>query len=173
MAGPVNELVEVRALSGIYRDWTSTTVAYSHDESWIRHFRVQTTEPDPKFLRLKPGDEVTVWLAGQVAIQNGFIETRQVGYDATRHGIQVDGYSHAWSTTVSSVDPQRDGAQFQNYTFEAIAKRILKPLGLKIRLVNPPKAASEPFKNVSPPPWRDGSRLSGALGRDEGDVAVG
>lgn len=145
----INELVEVKAAGGIFRDWTSATVAYNFEEQSFRHFRLQLAEPDLKTLRLKPGDRVDISMAGKALIKDGYIKVRQVAYDAHRHAVQIDGLGKLGPIGGASVDLS-NGGQFQDQTFEAIANAVLKKGGFKFRMDNPPDGADEKFKNAIP-----------------------
>lgn len=145
-----DELCEVSASSGIYRDWTSVSVRCAYRDP-DRHFQLQVVEVGTlgkgfDYLRLKPGDPVQVSLAGEEVI-GGFVLQRQVAYDARRHAVQVDGKSRGHDITVSSVDTEKTG-QFQNYTFSAIAKKVLAPHGVTYREGKLPEG-DRPFENVA------------------------
>jgi prophage tail gpP-like protein len=143
----IEEYCEVRTTSGIYRDWTNVVVTQSYSSGALpRVFRLQVAEPDAKVLRLKPGDRVDIALAGQVFIQEGYIKTRQVSYDANRHGVQVDGYSKDGPITEASLEV--DGGQYQGYKFDAIAKSVLKKHGLSFKMEGLPPGADEAFRSV-------------------------
>lgn len=142
------EYAEIRSTAGIFRDWTTVAVEYNFDTNQMRSFRFQVAEPSAKTFILKPGDRVDVALAGELVIENGLITARQVGFDATRHGVQLDGGSRATPIHHVSVDVP-GGGQFRGYGLEAIANRVLQPYGLKFRVENPPEGGKDPFPNVS------------------------
>lgn len=138
---------EVRTEGGTYRDWTSVAVAQDYGEAWMRKFRLTCAEPSVNgVLRLKPGDRVDIALAGRVVIQNGYIKTRQAAYDTNRHAVQIDGYSKAGLTLEGSVETGT--GQYRGYKIDAIARDVLKPLGLKFRVENGPKDWDLPFPQV-------------------------
>lgn len=144
----IEEYCEVRTTSGIFRDWTTVAVSYTFgDYATPRKFRLQVAEPSLKTFLLKPEDRVDIALAGQLVIKEGYITDRQVAFDATRHGVQLDGSSKDGQITQVSVDVP--GGQFRGYDIEALGNKVLQPYGLKFRLENPPDGAKEKFPNVA------------------------
>jgi prophage tail gpP-like protein len=155
---------EVRTSKGVFRDWTSVTVNYSAERSYMRFFQLELAEVTPPggqvqptllgqggagaalMQRLLPGDRASIYLAGQPVIVDGYIKVRQAAYDANRHAVQVTGIAKSGNITKVSVDVP--GGQFRNYTLSAIASRVLQPLGVGFSLVNPPSGADLPFRNV-------------------------
>jgi prophage tail gpP-like protein len=150
------EWCEVRTNNGVFRNWTSVAVHYGADPNFERTVTLECAEPMKPgrsgvalvAQRLKPGDRVDVALGGQLVIENGYIKVRQTAYDAQRHAVQVVAVSAANTIREVSVDVVSDSGQFRNYTFEAIANKVLKPVGVGLRLVNPPAAATLPFRQV-------------------------
>ncbi|POR42668.1 phage baseplate assembly protein [Methylobacterium sp. V23] len=141
-------ICEVRTEGGTYHNWLSVAMTQSFDDrNGFRNFRLICAEPSAVAnLRLKPGDRVDIALAGQVAVQEGYIVNRQAAYDANRHVVQIDGYSKGGQTTRASIN--EGTGQFRGYKLEAIANSVLKPHGIKFKVVNPPDGADEPFTNV-------------------------
>ena len=75
-------------------------------------------------LQFKPDDPCTILLAGQPVI-DGFIETRQVAYDANSHAVMLIGKSTpAWPAR-SSVDTKT--GNFDGKTVEQVAREVLAP----------------------------------------------
>jgi prophage tail gpP-like protein len=146
MPTPIAEYCEVKHKSGLFRDWISVTVRWGMEEAFVASFSLQLTEPDPKALKLAPGDRVDISLGGKEVIKDGYIKTRQASYDATRHAIRIDGLAKTGPMLEVSVD--RKDVQFQDYTFEAIANKLLQPIGVKFKFAKKPKGAEEKFKNV-------------------------
>ena len=145
------EYCEVRAGGRVYRDWTAVSVVDQFD-AWARSFALELVEvgdfgKGPAAVKLKTGDPCDITLAGKSVIEGGYIEVRQVSYDARRHGIAVQGRSKAGDMVDSSVDVP--GGQFRDYTLEAIANRVLKPFGATFTLKNAPEGAKKPIKDVS------------------------
>lgn len=159
-----NLYCEVRTSKGVFRDWTSVTVSYSAERSYMRFFQLELAEVAPPggqvqptllgqggagavlMQRLLPGDRASIYLAGQPVIVDGYIKVRQAAYDANRHAVQVTGIAKGGNITQVAVDVP--GGQFRNYTLSAIANRILQPMGVGFSLVNPPAGADLPFRNV-------------------------
>ncbi|POR42691.1 hypothetical protein [Methylobacterium sp. V23] len=141
-------ICEVRTTDGTYRNWLSVAMTQSFDDrNGFRNFRLICAEPSAVAnLRLKPGDRVDIALAGQVVVKEGYIVNRQAAYDANRHVVQIDGYSKGGQTTRASIN--EGTGQFRGYKLEAIANSVLKPHGIKFKVVNPPDGADEPFTNV-------------------------
>jgi prophage tail gpP-like protein len=80
-------------------------------------------------VQFKPGDKCTVKLAGQDAIVDGIILTRQVAYDAYRHGVMILGVSQSWAAVRSSID--HGTCSFDDKDIKAIADEVLNPTGVK------------------------------------------
>src|SRR4051812_3421965 len=160
MPTPIAEYCEVKHKSGLFRDWISVTVRWGIEEEFVASFSLQLTEPDPKALKLAPGDRVDIIVGGKEVIKDGYIKTRQASYDANRHAVRIDGLAKAGPMLEVSVD--RKDVQFQDYTFEAIANRLLKPVGVKFKFAKKPKGADEKFKNVI---IHQGERIYEALER--------
>lgn len=147
------EVCEVVAGGSIYRNWQSVSVEQAFDQvGWM--FRLVAAEPTSggkgfADLKLKPGDRVKVVLAGELAI-SGYVAVRQTAYDATNHAVQFDGGTRGLDAVYSAM-PLKDG-QFRNYPFEAIARKALEPIGLKLKIENPPKDFAKKFKDISVTP---------------------
>jgi prophage tail gpP-like protein len=146
MPTPIAEYCEVKHKSGLFRDWISVTVRWGMEEEFVASFSLQLTEPDPKALKLAPGDRVDISLGGKEVIKDGYIKVRQASFDANRHAVRIDGLAKAGPMLEVSVD--RKDVQFQDSTFETIANKLLKPIGVKFKFAKKPKGAEEPFKNV-------------------------
>jgi prophage tail gpP-like protein len=79
--------------------------------------------------QFKPGDKCSVKLAGQDAIVDGIILSRQVAYDAYRHGVMIWGVSKTWAAVRSSIN--HGTCSFDDKDIKGIADEILKPTGVK------------------------------------------
>jgi prophage tail gpP-like protein len=124
-----------------FEDWESVWVQQRWaDSSTV--FRFTAAERDPIFtqagvfpliakLQFKPGDKCTVTLAGQLAV-TGYIETRQVAYDAFAHGVMLIGKSATAWPARSSVDTKT--GNFDKRNIQQVAQEILKdyPVGLQV-----------------------------------------
>ena len=78
---------EVRTSKGVFRDWTSVTVSYSAERSYMRFFQLELAEVTPPggqaqptllgqggagaalMQRLLPGDRASIYLACQPVIR--------------------------------------------------------------------------------------------------------
>jgi prophage tail gpP-like protein len=172
----LEEYCEVRTSAGVFRDWTSVSVHYGVDPSFSRTVQLECAEPMKPgrsgvslvAQRLKPGDRVDVALGGQLVIEGGYIKIRQTAYDAERHAVQVVAVAKSNPIREVSVDVTKESGQFRNTTFEAIANKVLTPVGIGLRLVNPPSAASIPFRQVIVQTGETIAELLERLGRQRG-----
>ncbi len=124
-----------------FGDWESVWVQQRWADSFT-YFRFTAAERDPIFtkqgsfplwqkLQFKPGDTCTVLLAGQLAV-TGFIETRQVAYDANQHGVMLIGKSWTAPAARSSVNTKT--GNFDKKNIVQVAQEVLAdyPVGLKV-----------------------------------------
>jgi prophage tail gpP-like protein len=135
-----------------FRDWESVWVQRRYGDAFAL-FRFTAAERDPIFnqqdvpawtkLQFKPGDLCTVFLAGQLAV-TGFIETRQVSYNATQHGVQLDGKSYSANAAKSSVDSKT--GSFDGKNILEIAHEVCAPYGVGIKTVG--SLDLTPFKKL-------------------------
>ena len=140
-------ICEVRTEGGTYRDWLTVSVSQSFDTKWQRTFQLTCAEPSEKLQQaLSPGTRIDLALAGEPVITQGYVARRQAAFDANRHGVQIVGVSKADLTMRASAESGT--GQFRGYTLEQIANGVLKPMGLKFRMENPPPGADLPFPNV-------------------------
>lgn len=167
-----------------YSTWESVRVDLDYMDRATRSFQVAITEKADKkavweALRIKPGDKCTVSLAG-IKVIDGYVEQRQAAFDANHHGVLVAGRSKTNDYVDSTVE--RKNSHFKNKSFEDIAKKVLEPFGLKMKIENPPKDFDKKFKDVSSNPGETAhafierlARVRGAFVRDdkEGNVVVG
>jgi prophage tail gpP-like protein len=150
MADDDTEFAEVTIGGQIYRDWVSVTVRISMEDV-VPRFRLQTIEPSDKelnerFLQIKLRDKVNMKVGGKSLIEGGIVKARQVSFDDTRHAVQVDGMSKSAPIMEASID--RKDVQFQGYKLEALANKILQPLGIKFKVEGNPEHINIPFPNV-------------------------
>jgi prophage tail gpP-like protein len=141
------EICEVRAKGSSFRAWKSVDVEVCIGTepvvaqatlvvAEIGNFKSWST------LRLKPGDPVQVYMAGQQAI-DGVVTIRQVTYDAGSHNVRIVIQSKLGDTLVSSAKPE----QQKNVTLTQACNHILKS-GNKFSLLGSPKDADKIFKSV-------------------------
>jgi len=115
-----------------FEDWESVLVQERWADSFS-YFKFTAAERDREILsqtplwsrlQFRPDDPCTILLAGQPAIK-GFIETRQIAYDAASHGVMLIGKSTpAWPAR-SSVDTKT--GNFDGKNVEQIAREVLAP----------------------------------------------
>lgn len=141
------EICEVACGGARYRDWTHVNVQRRYGD-WASSFNLSVVEMSGKNggwpgIKLKPGDRVTISLAGTQVI-NGFIEVRQAVINARSHGVQVQGRSRTGDLVSSSaiIKP----GYFKDYSFEAIARKAIQPFGVGLTLRNLPTGAERPFR---------------------------
>jgi prophage tail gpP-like protein len=142
-----------------FRDWETVWVQRRWADSSTL-FRFTAAERDPIFttygssinpadfpswtkLQFKPGDLCTVKLAGQLAV-TGFIETRQVAYNATQHGVQLDGKSYSANAAKSSVDSKTGSWDGKNIL--QIGQEVLAPYGVGLKVIG--SLDLTPFKKL-------------------------
>lgn len=120
-----------------YQDWETVMVRHSAKEHPFYHYRFTCSEGMPlaknfAALRIKPGDECTVYLAGEHAI-SGLVHTRQVFYDAKRHYIELQGASDVQPLASSSAITKT--MEHKNVTWEQHARALIKPFGINLKVV--------------------------------------
>ncbi len=128
-----------------FEDWETVWVQKRYAESFS-YFRFTAAERDKtdtlaklapltiplwQKLQFKPGDSCQIKLAGKQVI-DGYIETRQVAYNANSHGVELIGKSNTAWAAKSSVDSKT--GNFDNKNVLQVAKECLKdyPVGLKV-----------------------------------------
>src|SRR5580765_7997747 len=123
-----------------FEDWESIWVQKRWAEAFS-YFRFTAAERDravissqPLWARLqfKPPDACAITLAGQLAI-TGYIEVRQVAYDARSHAVMLIGKSATAGPAKSSVDT-KDG-NFDNMSVEQAARKALAKTGASIKVI--------------------------------------
>lgn len=162
-----------------FRDWETVTATASCENA-TRYVVLTITEKMGtngavgQALSIKPKDICEVRLAGQTFLK-GAIFSRQVAYDANNHTVRVTAASATQMTTRQSV-PLKDG-NFKGYSFQAIANKVLSPLGITLKTKNPPSGWDKPFKNINAEPgetiWNLLDRLSKYRGIRLSDDNVG
>jgi prophage tail gpP-like protein len=151
MVKPTEEAVLV-VNNAEFGDWESIWVQRRYGDNCTL-FRFTAAERDPIFgqtgfplwqkLQFKPGDLCQVNLAQQLAV-TGFIETRQVAYNATQHGVQLDGKSYSANAAKSSVDTKT--GSFDGKNILQIAQEVCAPYGVGIKVVG--SLDMTPFKKL-------------------------
>lgn len=150
MPKPV-EIATIEANGVIYKNWQSVEVINVTDQAPLISFNFTASEKGGKGslvdLKLKPGDKVTVKLAGITVIKDGWVMVRQAGYDANQHMVQIAGYDKSGELIHNDVPLK--GNQFKKSTFEQIAKKVMQPHGITLKMVNAGKDAEKKFKDIA------------------------
>ncbi|GGC70881.1 phage baseplate assembly protein [Chelatococcus reniformis] len=133
-----------------YRDWTSVSVSRAAGDESISRFAFDAASPSESGanwsgLKLKIGNTGEIRLGG-VQVINGVINVRQVAFDASRHGLQVQGVSKWADTAQSAVDYTK--GQFRKSSLSQVANSVLKPFGIKFKLEGSPEGADKAFDRV-------------------------
>jgi prophage tail gpP-like protein len=143
-----------------FQDWESVYVQMRWASSWS-YFKFTSVErdaptgnssapdvvtwfQDPVFL---PGAPCEISLGG-VPVIYGFVEVRQVAYDANRHGIEISGKSWSELAAKSSVDS--DSGSFDGMTWKQVADKVVAPHGIKVIPIG--NLDSTPFKQLQNQP---------------------
>ncbi|WP_028164127.1 phage baseplate assembly protein [Bradyrhizobium elkanii] len=152
------EVAQLAVAGNIFEDWETVEVWSDWAESFS-HFRFTAAERDtlvttargkvPLWTRLqfKPDDPCTILLAGRLAI-TGFIETRQVAYDAHQHGVMLIGKSLTANAAKSSVDTKT--GNFDNKNIVQVAQEVVAPYGVGIKVIGAPDLTPFPKLQNSP-----------------------
>jgi prophage tail gpP-like protein len=145
---------EIATIITQYGEWTAW------ESVWVQHrwadssalFRFTTAEFSPmptqwENLKLLPGDYLHILLGGQLALKDGLIVERQVGYDAMSHSVQLSGKSLTWIAATSSVDPPRS---FDGMGIVDVAHALFDHYGVGVVTIGSPD--NSPFKNLQSQP---------------------
>jgi prophage tail gpP-like protein len=152
MANPT-EIATVIAGGMKYTAWQTVQVERSYD-TVVAH-AILTVVEGPIIsgtmrpitpLRLSVGTNVTVFLAGQLAI-SGYITVRQPSYSGETHGVQIVISSLAQNVTISTVDAKP--GQYLNSTISQIASTVFGKVGVGFSIVGSPAGANKLFERVS------------------------
>jgi prophage tail gpP-like protein len=143
---PKPQEIAVLEVNGVkFDDWESVMVQKQWADSFT-HFTFTAAERDPAFikpnyvplwekLQFKPGDSCTITLAGITAVV-GFIEVRQVAYDANQHGVMLMGKSlTAWAAR-SSVDTKT--GNFDDKNIVQVAQEVISQYNVGLKVVGSP-----------------------------------
>lgn len=127
-----------------YSEWETIMVHHALREAppYIVRFTCSEGVPLSKNLlvmQIKPGDECTVTLAGQLAFK-GKVETRQVYADANRHHIEIQCASFMPVITGSVISKT---GEWKDKTFQQIAQDVLSKAGVNLT-----------FEGGSPPSYK-------------------
>lgn len=119
-----------------WKDWESVFVQLRWADSFA-YFRFTTVERQAGGLsqgaiispQFGPGAQCTINLGG-IPVVAGVIETRQVAYDANRHGVELQGKSLTSVVARSSVNTK--SGSFDGMTWLQVAQKVVSPYPTKI-----------------------------------------
>jgi prophage tail gpP-like protein len=162
-----DEVAEITIEGSRYRDWESVTVHMVEGEP-NHSFKLSVSEGAPlasKFaaLRIKPGDHCTVTLAGELAI-SGYVETRQVAYTASQHGVELIG--HSYNKALADGAVMHKTMEWKDKPYKTIADDITKPFGIKFNPLT--QISGKPFKRVNVAPGTSAWEQLDTLARKRG-----
>lgn len=113
-----------------FNDWETVWVQHNWTDIY-QTFKFTCAERDIKpEAQIEPGEGCTIKLGGQLAV-NGVVVTRQVAFEPKSHGVMLQGVSLQWWTGRASVF--HPTGEFDNMSFEDIAKKVLEPTGTKAK----------------------------------------
>ena len=97
-------------------------------------------------LKLKPGDQATVTLAGQLAA-TGKVYVRQVAYDGTNHSVRIVVQTQVADLNIGTVDVPP--GQFKNQTLPQLSNAVLQGFGINFSIQGSAPNADKIFPRVS------------------------
>jgi prophage tail gpP-like protein len=103
--------------TSVERDAPSSNAAPVTTTQWYQ---------DPQFM---PGTPCEINLGG-VPVIKGYIEVRQVAYDANRHGIELQGKS--WTAPVARSSVNTGTGSFDGLTWKQVADKVVAPYGVQV-----------------------------------------
>lgn len=134
-----------------YDTWTQLEVSRSAADV-IDHALLTVAEISPRqrglmsSLKLAPGDEATVTLAGQLVL-NGRVYLRQAAVDASNHKVQIGVASKGQVIMSSAVDA--NPGQYVNQTLQQIGSACFGKVGVTFKIDGAPLGTDMPFPRVS------------------------
>ena len=123
-----------------FQDWESVFVQLRWGDPYA-YFRFTSVEREPPSInstqadvwyqdpQFMPGAQCLIRLGG-VPVIKGYIEVRQVAYDASRHGIELQGKSLTAPVAVSSVNTK--SGSFDGMTWKQVADKVVAPHGVQV-----------------------------------------
>jgi prophage tail gpP-like protein len=124
-----------------FRDWESVFVQLRWGDAFA-YFKFTSVERDaPANLQLPsaatwyrdpqfmPGTPTDIYLGG-VKVIKGYIETRQVAYDANRHGIELQGKS--WTAPIARSSVNTTTGSFDGMSWKQVADKVTAPFGVQV-----------------------------------------
>jgi prophage tail gpP-like protein len=135
-----------------YFEWESVTVSMEIRGNPPYSCRLTCSEQEPwpeafAFFRIKPADEVTVYLDGYKAFA-GFVQTRQVAYAQGSHAVEIQAVAYAGLIGQGTVVSQT--GEFKNQDIMSIAQSVAKPFGVKVTSVGGVPKDKFPRATVTP-----------------------
>jgi prophage tail gpP-like protein len=128
MPAKSSETVQLSVDGGNFTDFESVWIQSTWGDSYDQFkFTCAERVGGKQFI---PGQKCSIKLAGKDAISDGIILSRQITYDAYRHGILIQGVSRTWAGARCSID--HGTCSFDNKDIKAISEEIFKPTGVKI-----------------------------------------
>lgn len=145
------EVCSVSASGQKYDIWETVEVSRQIDDRTVDHCLLTVAENSKLAvkaddIKLMPGDQVTVALAGQQVI-NGVVYLRQVAYDGHNHSVQIGIASRAQALIQSTVDASP--GQYTNQTVQQMASAIAGKVGVPFQIDGNPPGADKPFPRFS------------------------
>lgn len=124
-----------------FKDWESVFVQLRWGDAFA-YFKFTSVERDaptdfqlpstaawyqnPQFM---PGSPCEINLGG-VDVIKGYIEIRQVAYEAMRHGIELQGKS--WTAPVARSSVNTKTGSFDGMTWKQVADKVVSPYGISV-----------------------------------------
>ncbi|RXH41073.1 hypothetical protein [Bradyrhizobium zhanjiangense] len=145
------EICEVTAFGEKYSNWKTVEVTRSIADDVVIHVMLTVAEISSNAkslsdLKLKPGDPVTVKLAGREAL-DGWVYLRQAAADGYQHAVQIGIASRSQHVIASTVDCKP--GQYKNQTLQQIVSSCFAKVGVNFTIIGNPPGANLPFKRVS------------------------
>jgi prophage tail gpP-like protein len=169
MAFKPQEVAEITINGKRFRDWESVVVKLAEGES-NPSAKLTVSEGAPLSksfaeMQIKPGDHCTVTLAGELAF-TGYVETRQVGYSATQHGVEI--LAVGKTKALADGAAQTETQEFRKKSWKQIADEVVKPAGVKV--VPKTGLPGKPFERASVPPGMSKFDFLEQLARQRGII---
>jgi len=137
VAVKITEHAELTVNGQIFRDWESVMVRHALNDDPPFRFRFTCSEGLPlaknfALLRIRPGMECTVKLAGILAI-SGRVFIRQAHYNARQHSIEIQGWTYSADAAAAAVTHQT--MEFKKVGYQQLASTLLKSINVPFQVV--------------------------------------
>ena len=167
MAFKPSEVAEILVGGRVFRDWESVIVHLAEGEAAnTARFTVSEGMPlagEMAAVRIKPGEHCTIKLAGETAI-TGYVETRQVAYTATAHGVEL--IVRSLTKAAADASAMTKTLEFKKKNLQQIATELLKPIGIQFVPKGP--ISGKPFDRVNIAPGESIYNTIETLARQRG-----